>query len=224
MDFGGTGGITGSEEVAQEKTLDASLTNHVLPTLGPSEIAAIQSPPGPGSLTLQSPGPLVAPVALSLTSSGDCSGVTFTITGTDENGNLQVSDVITGPNNETVPVLVSSGVAWWDSWNIAVSGACTNISAGASESLVVLNSSVIGKHEITVTGAVSIKSVFQAGWRDIFLKLSGASNFAVTFFGTFDFGDAGYPTFTNGDDFFQLNSTDAGTKIQIGYNTGFHTT
>jgi hypothetical protein len=75
-------------------------------------IASAQTPAENGSLSLDGPlataGTVTLPIAapVTLTSTDDFSGVTFTIIGTDQN-NLPISEAVTGPNNETVTSTLS---------------------------------------------------------------------------------------------------------------------
>lgn len=97
-----------------------------------TSVAAAQTLGGAGNMTLTSSTVTISgtnTVALiTLTSTGNISGVNFTITGTDANGDSQ-EETITGPNNATV----SSTKYFATITQIAADGAVgTNTSAGNS--------------------------------------------------------------------------------------------
>lgn len=103
-------------------------------------IAESQTPAGAGNLTLTA-SPYTPPDSIcrrvTITSDGDDSGVTFTITGSDENRDAQVSDPITGPNADTV----MDSTNWWSEiTQIEISGAGTgNITAGISDGYILVD-------------------------------------------------------------------------------------
>lgn len=85
-------------------------------------IANSQTPGGAGNLTLTaSPVVLDAQRKVLITTTDDETGITFTITGTDESGNT-ISEVVTGVDNSTV----SSVLDYKTVSQIAVSGAAAD--------------------------------------------------------------------------------------------------
>ena len=115
-------------------------------------IATAQTPGGAGNLTLTaSPYTPDVPRKITITSDADDSGVTFTITYKDENGDAQTSDAMTGPSSAAITVQ-KGGVDIWASEvsQIAISGAGTgNITAGISDGLVTFDLGDGGVHTIT---------------------------------------------------------------------------
>lgn len=103
-----------------------------LPATSTVNVCALQTTAGAGNLLINGSAAVSGAVsfttglALSLTSTGNISAVTFAVTGLDENGNAQTEN-ITGPNNNTV-----AGLKYWTSiTQIAVNGAVgTNTSVG----------------------------------------------------------------------------------------------
>jgi hypothetical protein len=95
----------------------------------PDFYALTQSPGGAVNMTLESPAVPDVPRKVTLTSEDDCSGVTFTVEGTDRDDAAITDTGITGPNASTV----SSPKFYKTVTRIAVSGACTNVSAGFGE-------------------------------------------------------------------------------------------
>ena len=145
-----------------------------------ASIAALQTTSGADNLSLTTAAGTGAfhdtdqACALTLTSAGNISGVTFTVTGTDIAGNALTED-ITGPNNTTV-----TGSKFFNTvTNVAVDGAVgTNTSvgnaAGTSGGQAVLTAGrtrVRGMH-ITTGGTVGNISYFNTS------PVSGTSLFS----------------------------------------------
>ena len=145
-----------------------------------ASIAALQTTSGADNLSLATAAGTGAfhdtdqACALTLTSTGNISGVTFTVTGTDIAGNALTED-ITGPNNNTV-----TGSKFFNTvTNVAVDGAVgTNTSvgnaAGTSGGQAVLTAGrtrVRGMH-ITTGGTVGNISYFNTS------PVSGTSLFS----------------------------------------------
>lgn len=112
-------------------------------TLATANLAALQTTAGAGNLVLTAgagvtkvarPDGTTAyqfdiPRAVSLTSAGNISGVTFTVSGYDIYGQ-PMTQALAGPNANTV----NTKKAFWQVTNIAVNGAvATNTSAGSSD-------------------------------------------------------------------------------------------
>ncbi len=103
-------------------------------------IAESQSPLAAGNLTLDGAdiedgvATFDVPRKVTLTSDSDNSGVTVTVTGTDENGDAATEE-ITGPDTATVTT-----TGWFSTvTGIAVDGAATNLKAGKGAGFVVLD-------------------------------------------------------------------------------------
>lgn len=103
-------------------------------------VAELQSPAEAGNLTLdgadvtEGVATFDVPRKMTLTSANDNSGVTVTLTGTDEDGESQTED-LTGPNAATV-----TSTKWWSTiTQIAVDAAATNLKAGKAAGLVILD-------------------------------------------------------------------------------------
>ena len=101
-----------------------------------TSVAAAQTLGGAGDMTLAGTAATFngtnTAALVTLTSTGNISGVTFTVTGTDINGDSQ-SEAVTGPNNETV----FSSKFFLTVTQIAASGAVgTNTSAGNAQHAV----------------------------------------------------------------------------------------
>lgn len=95
-----------------------------------ASLAALQTTAGAGNLVLAASPNFGQAMQVSLTSGGNISAVNFTITGTDENGNV-ISEVMAGPNANTV-----NSVNYFKTvTNVAVSAAVgTNTSVGNTAS------------------------------------------------------------------------------------------
>lgn len=127
-------------------------------------IAALQTTGGAGNLTLAATTVTLTNASfVALTSTGNISGVTFTVTGTDPDGNA-ITDTITGPNNNTV-----YGVkAFLTVTQIAVNGAvATNTRAGWDGT---------GSVEISPTSALNF---FNPIATEISLEVTGTVNATV---------------------------------------------
>ena len=111
---------------------------------GTNNICAAQTTAGAGNLLLNGSSAETVPAMasarvllltghkLNLASTGNLGGVNFTITGLDQNGNA-VSEVIAGPNNNTVTTVNY----FMTITKIAVSGAVgTNVTVGSSTSAI----------------------------------------------------------------------------------------
>lgn len=95
-----------------------------------ASIAALQTTAGAGNLTLVSPAPTYTNFApqITLTSAGNISAVSFTITGTDADGKT-ISETLAGPNANTVTTTRYFSTVT----RVAVNGAVgTNTSVGAA--------------------------------------------------------------------------------------------
>lgn len=113
--------------VTVSRTLAAAVAN---------SIALLQTTAGAGSLTLNGAlasggvATIPTPSQITLTSTGNISGVNFTITGTDTRGQT-VTEVLAGPNNNTV----TSVYTYYTITSITVNGAvATNTSVGNAQS------------------------------------------------------------------------------------------
>jgi hypothetical protein len=144
------------------RTLTAAVTN---------SISLAQTTPGAANLTitgaLASGGvaTLVSPGQITLTSTGNISAVNFTITGTDYRG-ISVSEVLAGPNNNTV----TSVNTYATITSIAASGAVgTNTSAGNAAS----GSSAVVPLDLYLTP-------FNVS---LFLEITGTANATVQYTG-----------------------------------------
>jgi len=103
-------------------------------------VAEVQSPGEAGDLTLDGAdvdagvATFDVPRKVTLTSDSDTSGVTVTVTGTDENGDV-ASEELTGPDTATVTT-----TGWFSTvTGISVDAAATNLKAGKGAGLVTLD-------------------------------------------------------------------------------------
>ena len=157
------GAVSLRSVTAQTGTLQVGLVGSA------SNLAAAQSLSGAGALTLTSNTSYYAPRRITLSSAGNSASVSFTITGTDANGNT-VSQTIGGPNNGTVTTTqyfetvtgivansattgtVTAGVA-----NEAVTGSLTQYTPGNyTNSIDVHTLSVASNAAIAITSTSNI--------------------------------------------------------------------
>jgi hypothetical protein len=153
-----------------------------------TKIAAAQTLGGAGNMTLTgsavNDGSNMAST-VTLTSTGNISGVTFTVTGTDASGSAATED-ITGPNNNTV----TGSTAFLTVTQIAADGAvATNTSAGftattTGQGIVFAGATrirgVLGAN-VAVAGLLEFKDGSQSG--DVLLSIvttSGTDNINTT--------------------------------------------
>jgi hypothetical protein len=153
-----------------------------------TKIAAAQTLGGAGNMTLTgssvNDGSNMAST-VTLTSTGNISGVTFTVTGTDASGSAATED-ITGPNNNTV----TGSTAFLTVTQIAADGAvATNTSAGftattTGQGIVFAGATrirgMLGAN-VAVAGLLEFKDGSQSG--DVLLSIvttSGTDNINTT--------------------------------------------
>lgn len=203
-----------------QPTLDKVKAHGTKPTAADVDaVAEAQTPAGAGNLTLTaSPWTSATPRKITITSDGDDSGVTFTVTYKDENGDAQTSDAVTGPNAETVTVTKNAVEVWaTEVSQIAISGAGTgNITVGISEGLVVLDLADGTYHSLTVAADATIEvDNWPADYiKELTIKLTDAGTYTLTWPAAVDWPGGTEPSWTaSGVDFAKLWTDDGGTTV-----------
>lgn len=211
--------ITGGDAVLDRIGLKVGANSTKPSAADDDAIAEEQSPGEAGDLTLDgadvSEGAVEfdVPRKVTLTSGSDNSGVTVTLTGTDENGDAATED-LTGPNAETV-----TSTGWFSTITaISVDAAGTNLKAGKAAGLVIIDLDDGNVQTITIGADCTIDFVNwkAAGIMDaLLLKIDNTDNHTITWTGVDLWGSGAVPAFGAADiEVLDIYTLDGGTTVE----------